>query len=121
MLPAGARLRRASEFQAVYRQGRSYADSLVVLHVLADRPGPCQVGFAVGKKVGKAVIRNLARRRLRAAMNAHLGELPAGTWLVVGARSGAAAASYDQLVRSLAELLGRARLRSSVDKGERGS
>ena len=30
-------------------------------------PGPLRVGFTVSKKVGKAVVRNRARRRLRAA------------------------------------------------------
>lgn len=123
MLPAPARLRRASEFGAVFRQGRSYADSLVILHVLTDRPGPSQVGFSVGKKAGKAVVRNRTRRRLRAIMARWWPEVPEGRWLVLAARAPSAGADYGQLALAVEGLLARAGLRpcSSVDKGERGS
>src|SRR5579862_1355733 len=47
---------------------------------LADGDGPPRVAFAVGRKVGGAVVRNRVRRRLRAL--ARTSALPAGAWLV---------------------------------------
>jgi ribonuclease P protein component len=58
----------------------------VVLDEGADRP---EVGFAVGRSVGPAVVRNRIRRRLRAAM-AELAPLP-GTYLVAAVPAAAAA------------------------------
>lgn len=119
MLPPGARLRRSSAFRAVFDSGKAYPDALVVLHVQAftDRPGECQVGFSVGKKVGGAVVRNLVKRRLRAIVRLHLQTLAPGHHLVLRARPPAAQAGFDALEAAVCRVLDRARLRSNVDKG----
>lgn len=123
MLPSGARLRRTSEFAATYASGRSFPDSLVVLHVLAlpNRPGSSQVGFSVGKKVGNAVVRNRVKRRLRAIVADLLPELVPDHRLVFGVRGRAAQASYSELAGAVVRVLERAGLlvRSVVDKGDR--
>lgn len=119
MLPQGARLRRSSAFRAVFDSGKAYPDALVVLHVqaLTDRPGDCQVGFSVSKKVGGAVVRNRVKRRLRAIVRRHLAELGLGHNLVLRARPQAALAEFDALEAAVCRVLDRARLRSNVDKG----
>ncbi|HEY9854433.1 MAG TPA: ribonuclease P protein component [Stenomitos sp.] len=121
MLPPGARLRRSSEFRAVFESGKAYPDALVVLHVqaLPDRPGECQVGFSVSKKVGGAVVRNRVKRRLRAIVAHHLPELIPGHHLVLRARPPAAQAEFGALEAAVCRVLERARLRlcSTVDKG----
>lgn len=70
-------------------------------------------GFSVGKKVGKAVVRNRVKRRLREI--ARLSSIKPGWDIVLIARPGAAAASYADLDRATADLLGRARLLSSPE------
>lgn len=119
MLPSGNRLRRASEFRAAYEAGRAYPDGLVVLHVrpLSDRPGVCQVGFSVGKKVGNAVVRNRVKRRLRAILASLLQEILPDHHLVFGARSRAATADFSALQQAVRRVLDRAGLlgRSGVD------
>lgn len=121
MLPPGARLKRSSEFRTVFESGKAYPDALVVLHVkaLSDRPGVCQVGFSVSKKVGGAVVRNRVKRRLREAVRRHLAELLPGHHLIFRARPQAAEAEYDALEAAVCRVLERARIRSSsnVDKG----
>jgi len=62
-------------------------------------PGPPQVAFVAGKKVGNAVRRNRAKRRLRAAMERI--RLRDGTACVVIARAGADEAPFDRLVEWL--------------------
>ncbi len=73
-LPKSSRLGANREFQNVYNQGRSIASKYTVLYwtPVADRPG--KVGFAAGKKLGNAVLRNRLKRLLREAWR--LSELP---------------------------------------------
>lgn len=64
--------------------------------------------WAVSRRVGKAVVRNRVRRRLREAMRSL--PLREGYDVVVTARPESAAASYQELRAELALLLRRARL-----------
>jgi ribonuclease P protein component len=65
-------------------------------------------GYAVSKRVGKAVVRNKVRRRLREALRS----LPVreGFDLVITVRPESAQASYQELRAELTLLLRRARL-----------
>jgi ribonuclease P protein component len=79
---------------------RGSADALVVLARPA-RPGQAgRVGFTVPKKVGKAHERNLVKRRLRHLMRYRPDAL-ARADLVIIARAGAAALSFDELAAAL--------------------
>lgn len=92
MLPAAHRLRRAVDFQRATRRGQRRAASTVVVHHLGlDQGGTVLVGFAVGRSVGPAVVRNRVKRRLRHLMREHLGELAPGL-TVIRATSKAATA-----------------------------
>jgi len=63
-------------------------------------------GFAVGKKVGKAVVRNRVRRLLREIIR--LTPLNPGWDIVLIARSQSATASHADLKETLTDLLARA-------------
>ena len=65
-LPRDARLRRSSEIQVVFQQGRREERRAFVL-LWVPRRGPARAGFAVSRQIRGAVRRNRARRRLRAA------------------------------------------------------
>ena len=112
MLPACERLRANPLFKQVFHEGRSYAEPLLVLHLLKlpDSPERREAGFSVSKKVGNAVVRNRVRRRLREAMRALLPELPRGVRLVVVARGRAAEAPYAELAAALRRACERAGL-----------
>ena len=96
------RLRKNSQFQYVYRKGKGHSTRELSLIYLPSRKK--QVGFAVGKKVGIAVKRNLVKRRLRALFQEELPLIRDGLY-IVAARSGAAEADYQTLRRSLKYLL----------------
>ena len=56
-----------------------------------------QIGYAIGKKVGNAVVRNRIRRRLRPIIVAEAHHLPPGIYLVGVKNDQAARISHDEL------------------------
>ncbi len=72
MPPAVERLKRRADFLRVAAARRKWASAGLVLQVAARRGGeeeasaPLRYGLTASRKVGKAVQRNRARRRLRA-------------------------------------------------------
>ena len=76
-------------FQALRREGRRARRGPLTVTWLAPDGGdtnPPRAGFALGRSVGGAVVRNRVRRRLRAALRElqAAGRLPAGAYLLGG-------------------------------------
>jgi len=65
--PALQRLQKRSEFLAASRAEKSALGGLVLQARARGDEAPARAGFTVTKKVGNAVIRNRARRRLKEA------------------------------------------------------
>jgi len=62
------RLKRRAEFLRIAAQGRKFSTPGLVLQALpAGASGDMRLGITCSRKVGNAVARNRARRRLRAA------------------------------------------------------
>lgn len=102
------RLTKNSQFATVYSKGKSWANALLALRVLPNGLDISRFGFAVGKRLGNAVMRNRVKRRLRQlAGSMNVGK---GWDLVVIARKPAAGASYGDLGAALDELMKRGRL-----------
>ena len=92
------RLTRASEFRDVRTRGKSYPGRLCVLGVLGSAEAT-RVGIIASRRVGNAVERNRARRRLREVVRRHLPLVKEGTWLVLIARRNAVSASFEAIER----------------------
>lgn len=104
------RLRRRKEFDAVFQQGRTWANELLVLRSFSNQLDHNRYGFVTSKRLGKAVVRNRVRRRLREALRS----LPvrAGWDVVISAKAPAAQADFHELKRAVADLLASARILS---------
>lgn len=104
--PKKNRIKSKAGFQLVYTTGRSVVDRLSVLYVLPlDAEGP-KIGFAVGKKIGNAVVRNRVKRMMREVFRHHKSELLTNIQLIWVARKKLAAAdlkTYDRVFMRLAK------------------
>lgn len=86
----GRRLSRSTEFQRVYRQGRSKANRYLVLYSFARGDGAdedSRFGVSVGRKVGNAVVRNRVKRTIREALDQLEPKMADGLDYVVLARA----------------------------------
>jgi ribonuclease P protein component len=77
-----------------------------------------QVAYALGKKLGGAVVRNRLRRRLRAIVSGLAGALPPGAYLV-SAGPGATELSFDELRRAMSQAVRSATGNRAADLSER--
>jgi ribonuclease P protein component len=105
------RLRTSADFQRVRAQSPlSWPNRLLVLYLAPNDLDHARVGITVSRRVGKAVVRNRVRRRLREALRARLDHLPSGHDLLVVARPASASAAWPELCAALDNVLGRAAL-----------
>jgi ribonuclease P protein component len=103
------RLRKPDQFQRVRRDGKSWGSSLLTLNAASSRRRGTRCGFVVGKRVGNAVERNRARRRVREAVRIVYDHLALGWDLVFIVRSNAAATvEFSQIQSEVEQLLRRA-------------
>lgn len=90
-------MKKNYEFRRLYSKGTSAAAPYLVLYARKTGRSTNNLGITVSTKVGKAVVRNRVRRRIREIYRLHEHELCRGLGLVIVARHRAAAASYSQL------------------------
>ena len=104
------RLRLNADFQRVRREGKVWTNDWMVLCALPNNLELSRFGFAVSKRIGKAVVRNRVRRRMREAVRLRRASIAAGWDLVFIARSAIAQATYAQITRAVENLVRRAKL-----------
>ncbi len=100
---------RNYEFQRLYRRGASAVRPTMVMYALKGKSGQIRLGITAGKKVGGAVSRNRAKRRVRELFRITQHEFADGVDVCIVARGRILDASYEKLVRdfrSAAEELG---------------
>jgi ribonuclease P protein component len=113
MLPASRRVRRRHDFAAALRGFRA-GGPLMTVHMAVpdaatgkDDSGTVRVGFIVSKAVGKAVVRNRVKRRLRHMIADRTVGFPPGAVVLIRASRQAASASGNQLGEALDDAIAR--------------
>ena len=95
---------RTPAIQRVFRDGRPMHGKRVAVFVV---PGSGETAFVAGKRIGGAVVRNRARRVLRAALREVAPRGVEGRDVVVVARESIRDARTQDLIEEMSELLER--------------
>ncbi|MGB4589696.1 MAG: ribonuclease P protein component [Clostridiaceae bacterium] len=101
------KLRKNSEFQQVYRRGRSFANNLLVLYVFKDRKNFLnsepynKLGISVSKKVGKSVVRSRVKRLISESYRLNKDHFVKGYDFAIIARVSSHDKSYEEMEKAL--------------------
>ncbi len=86
-----------SQFKRIYSKGKSCVRPTLVVYSRQNSLGFNRLGITVSKKIGKAVIRNRAKRRLREVFRNELFLLKNGYDFILVARGKTAYANFSTL------------------------
>jgi ribonuclease P protein component len=104
------RITRAIDFKRVRHLGKTYTHPLAVLKIAQGEVENSRAGIITGKIIGNAVVRNRAKRRLRAAFSEFLPFLIKPSDILVIAREPINNATFIDLKNAVKLLLNRAEL-----------
>lgn len=79
-------IKKNSDFQKVYRCGKSYANKYLVMYVLENGTDEARLGISVSKKVGNSVVRHRITRLIRESYRLNKEVFSSGLDMVVIAR-----------------------------------
>lgn len=102
------KLRKNKSFQAVYKEGKSFANRMLVLYMLPNESGTQRIGFAAGKRLGNAVIRNRVKRMMRETFRLYRAKLPPGYDYILVGRQPVVDVKMQEVVAAFLSLCGRA-------------
>ena len=97
-------LRKNRDFQTVYKNGKSYANRLLVMYVLENDQEKNYIGISVSKKVGNSVVRHRVTRLVRESYRLHESIFNSGLDIVIVGRPSAAAVGYKEVESALLHL-----------------
>lgn len=119
MLSKRYRLTKRGSFAYVYRKGESRGKGSLRITFVKSRGTP-KVGISVPNTVGKAVVRNKIRRRIRAAVRPMMPHVkPSQT--VISVRKGGDGLTYAEIESTLAELFSANGLYEKKDNAASGN
>ncbi len=93
-------MKKNHEFRRLYTKGKSASTPSLVIYFRKTNRDYNQLGITVSTKVGKAVTRNLVRRRLREIYRLNEERLIKGIDMVIVARQKSPYVSYAELEKA---------------------
>lgn len=101
-------VKKNKDFKKIYASGRSVSNDSLVLYVRRNKVNiDRRFGFSVGKKIGKAVVRNRIKRLLKEACRLNMEYFPRENDYIIVARKTAAQENYHTLSEKLLLLVKR--------------
>lgn len=111
-------LKKNTDFQNVYRNGKSYANRFLVMYVKENGTDRNRLGISVSKKVGNSIVRHRLTRLIRESYRLNEERFPCGRDIVVIARTGARGRTCREIESALLHLSGLHRMIQINSKAE---
>ena len=99
-------IKKNSDFQIVYKKGKSYANKLLIMYVYNTEGDHTRIGISVSKKVGNSVVRHHITRLIREIFRLYREQTDSGLDIVVVARMAARDSDYKKMESAYRHLCG---------------
>ncbi|HHY70119.1 MAG TPA: ribonuclease P protein component [Thermoanaerobacterales bacterium] len=106
------RLTKNLEFKNVYRSGRRWTSPFFTMYIKKNNLGYSRLGVSVSKKVGKSVVRNKIKRRIKEIIRTNYGFIKNGWDIVFSVRPLSVDLEYTNMEKEVKNLLKRGRIYS---------
>lgn len=100
-------LKKNHEFRRMYAKGESAVTPYMVVYAMRSRQECRRVGFTVSTKLGGAVVRNRARRRLREIYRLNSDRLKSGVDIIIVARARCLSGDFGEMSEAFVRACGR--------------
>ncbi|SHO54270.1 ribonuclease P protein component [Anaerocolumna xylanovorans DSM 12503] len=97
-------MKKNANFKSVYKSGKSYANTYLIMYVMENSTKRNKIGISVSKKVGNSVIRHRITRLIRESYRLNEEMFNSGLDIIVIARAGAKGKKYLEINSALLHL-----------------
>ena len=115
MLKKENRLKKNKHFNYIYKNGKSLSQGVLGLVFIKLKIKPFKVGFSVSNKIGKSVVRNKVKRRMREAFKQIIPILDKRYNYIFVAKTGIVEKSFDQIKSNMLSLVQKAGLVNEIN------
>ena len=110
MIKRENRLKKNKHFGYIYKHGQGLKLGFLSLVFIKAKVRPFKVGFSVSTKIGKAVVRNKVKRRMREAFGQIVQQVDRRYNYIFVAKDGIQDASFDDIKTNIINIVKKAGL-----------
>ena len=115
MLKKENRLKKNKHFNYIYKHGTSIKLGVIALVFTKLKVKPFKVGFSVSNKIGKSVVRNKVKRRMREAFKGLIPMVDKRYNYIFVAKDGIVEKSFEDIKSNMFEIIKKAGLVNECD------
>ena len=108
-------LNRNTLFKRLYYRGKTFKTPYFTFYYMNTKANYNRVGFTVSKKIGKAVVRNRARRLMYESFRLYEEQIKKGYYMVLVARSDILKADFENICKTMEKALRKSGLLNEAD------